>query len=73
MTLSAVVGALYRQCDENGKCQCKRGVTGDKCDRCDINYYDFGQSGCRWVFYLSPSCDRQWDDTCHTKVLMWDM
>ncbi|KAI0234202.1 Laminin subunit gamma-1 [Lamellibrachia satsuma] len=43
------IGALYRQCDENGKCQCKRGVTGDKCDRCDVNFYDFGQSGCRSV------------------------
>ena len=42
-----VVGALYRQCDDFGKCQCKRGVTGDKCDRCDVNFYDFGQSGCR--------------------------
>ena len=49
VTQRAVVGALYRQCDDNGKCQCKRGVTGDKCDRCDVNFYDFGQSGCRSV------------------------
>uniref|UniRef100_A0A8C4SH56 Laminin subunit gamma-2 n=1 Tax=Erpetoichthys calabaricus TaxID=27687 RepID=A0A8C4SH56_ERPCA len=28
------LGSLTAQCDSNGRCSCKPGVTGDKCDRC---------------------------------------
>lgn len=41
------VGARIQQCDINGQCQCKPGVTGDKCNRCQANYHDFGITGCR--------------------------
>lgn len=41
------VGSWNLQCNSEGKCQCKPGVTGDKCDRCDNNFYDFGQNGCK--------------------------
>eukprot|EP00117_Sycon_ciliatum_P001869 scpid2290/ scgid7347/ Laminin-like protein epi-1 len=31
------------QCNpENGKCQCKSNVAGDRCDRCKPGYYSFG-------------------------------
>ena len=27
-------GSLTLQCNENGKCECKANITGEKCDRC---------------------------------------
>lgn len=41
------LGSESQQCDSNGQCKCKPGVTGEKCDRCEANYYDFGIYGCR--------------------------
>lgn len=41
------IGSLSLQCNNEGKCSCKPGVTGDKCDRCDYNFYDFGVQGCK--------------------------
>lgn len=43
----SIVGSENLQCDAGGRCQCKPGVAGDKCDRCENNYFDFGQAGCR--------------------------
>nr|CAG4638917.1 EOG090X005Q [Daphnia magna] len=40
-------GSRSLQCNREGKCSCKPGVTGDKCDRCEENFYDFGPQGCR--------------------------
>jgi coxsackievirus/adenovirus receptor len=40
-------GSQNLQCDIRGVCQCKPGVTGEKCDRCQANYDDFGPAGCR--------------------------
>ena len=31
----------------NGQCQCRPGVTGRKCDRCETGYWDYSPSGCR--------------------------
>ena len=42
-------GSEDLQCDDQGQCQCKPGVTGQRCDRCEDNYYDFSISGCRLV------------------------
>ncbi|XP_067209558.1 laminin subunit gamma-1 isoform X2 [Linepithema humile] len=44
------IGSRSLQCNSEGKCQCKPGVTGDKCDRCADNFYNFGSFGC-------TSCD----------------
>ncbi|CAH1179506.1 unnamed protein product [Phaedon cochleariae] len=41
------VGSRSLQCNAEGKCQCKPGVTGDTCDRCDENFYDFSATGCK--------------------------
>ena len=53
-------GSRSLQCNAEGKCQCKKGVGGDKCDRCEENHYNFGNHGCQ-------SCDcnnnGSWDNT----------
>lgn len=57
-------GSRSLQCNSEGKCQCKPGVTGDKCDRCDANFYNFGQHGCQpcncnisGSYENTPQCD----------------
>ena len=58
------IGSRSLQCNSEGKCQCKPGVTGDKCDRCAANYYNFGSYGCiscecnpAGSLMNSPNCD----------------
>uniref|UniRef100_A0A8D9B170 Laminin subunit gamma-1 n=1 Tax=Cacopsylla melanoneura TaxID=428564 RepID=A0A8D9B170_9HEMI len=58
------VGSVHLQCNSQGRCQCKPGVTGDKCDRCDVNYYNFGDTGCTpcdcypsGSLHNTPKCD----------------
>lgn len=47
VVFSSIKGSRSLQCNREGKCSCKPGVTGDKCDRCEENFYDFGPQGCR--------------------------
>ncbi|MED6235877.1 hypothetical protein ATANTOWER_001470, partial [Ataeniobius toweri] len=35
------------QCDEEGRCQCRVGVTGKKCDTCQAGFHSLGPGGCR--------------------------
>lgn len=41
------LGAESAQCNPDGKCKCKPGVIGEKCDRCAHNHYDLTSSGCK--------------------------
>uniref|UniRef100_A0A8C2A6V2 Laminin, gamma 1 n=1 Tax=Cyprinus carpio TaxID=7962 RepID=A0A8C2A6V2_CYPCA len=41
------VGSLSTQCDNTGRCSCKPGVMGDKCDRCQPGYHTLTAAGCR--------------------------
>ena len=37
-------------CDDmTGVCECKPGVTGVTCDRCEDFHYNFQESGCTYV------------------------
>ncbi|XP_067391238.1 laminin subunit gamma-2 isoform X2 [Emydura macquarii macquarii] len=40
-------GSLGMQCDNYGRCSCKPGVMGDKCDRCQPGFHSFSETGCR--------------------------
>lgn len=66
---SFFVGSRSLQCNSEGKCQCKPGVTGEKCDRCEANYFKFSNQGCqpcgcdpRGSFDNTPSCDPETGD-----------
>ncbi|XP_066536763.1 laminin subunit gamma-1 [Hoplias malabaricus] len=41
------MGSLSIQCDNTGRCSCKPGVMGDKCDRCQPGYHTLSEAGCR--------------------------
>lgn len=67
------IGSRSLQCNSEGKCQCKPGVTGDKCDRCLANFYNFGSYGCASCecfeagsFKNNPNCDPV-SGTCRCK------
>lgn len=69
-------GSTDLQCSIDGKCQCKPGVTGDKCDRCEANYWNFPEEadpGCESCDCMvegsqgnRPSCDTT-DGACECK------
>ncbi|XP_060686295.1 laminin subunit gamma-1 [Hemiscyllium ocellatum] len=41
------VGSVSTQCDIYGRCSCKPGVIGDKCDHCQPGYHSLTEAGCR--------------------------
>jgi len=60
-------GSVHLQCSMEGKCECKPGVVGDKCDKCEVNYWAFptgADQGCQACNCLvegslhnTPNCD----------------
>ncbi|NXI41329.1 LAMC2 protein, partial [Galbula dea] len=40
-------GSLSPQCDSYGRCSCKPGVMGDKCDQCQPGFESLSEAGCR--------------------------
>ncbi|XP_069718416.1 laminin subunit gamma-2 isoform X1 [Phaenicophaeus curvirostris] len=40
-------GALSPLCDSDGRCSCKPGVMGKKCDRCQPSFESLSEAGCR--------------------------
>ncbi|NXO35874.1 LAMC2 protein, partial [Locustella ochotensis] len=49
-------GSLSPQCDSEGRCSCKPGVTGDKCDRCQLGFESLSEAGC-WRSGESLQCE----------------
>lgn len=45
-TSSWVTGSLSARCDNSGRCSCKPGVTGDRCDRCLPGFHTLTDAGC---------------------------
>ncbi|KFQ25454.1 Laminin subunit gamma-2, partial [Mesitornis unicolor] len=51
-------GALSPQCDSNGRCSCKPGVMGQKCDQCQPGFESLSEAGCRRSWQsLQCECD----------------
>lgn len=42
----SVTGSLGARCDNSGRCSCKPGVTGDRCDRCLPGFHTLADAGC---------------------------
>lgn len=40
-------GSLSPQCNSDGRCSCKPGVMGGKCDRCQPGFHSFSEAGCQ--------------------------
>ncbi|NWV35449.1 LAMC2 protein, partial [Grantiella picta] len=40
-------GSLSSQCDSDGRCSCKPGLMGDKCDRCQPGFGSLSEAGCQ--------------------------
>uniref|UniRef100_A0A8D3AEZ2 Laminin, gamma 3 n=1 Tax=Scophthalmus maximus TaxID=52904 RepID=A0A8D3AEZ2_SCOMX len=40
-------GSVSLQCDAEGRCACRVGVTGEKCDTCRAGFHSLGPGGCR--------------------------
>ncbi|XP_068546498.1 laminin subunit gamma-2 [Anas acuta] len=51
-------GSLSPQCNSDGRCSCKPGVMGEKCDRCQPGFHSFSEAGCqRHGQSLQCACD----------------
>uniref|UniRef100_A0A3B4TZ40 Laminin EGF-like domain-containing protein n=1 Tax=Seriola dumerili TaxID=41447 RepID=A0A3B4TZ40_SERDU len=40
-------GSVSLQCDVEGRCACRVGVTREKCDTCRAGFHSLGPGGCR--------------------------
>ncbi|NXF46855.1 LAMC2 protein, partial [Oceanites oceanicus] len=49
-------GALGPQCDSDGRCSCKSGVMGKKCDQCQLGFESLSEAGCQRSGQ-SPRCE----------------
>ncbi|NXD87511.1 LAMC2 protein, partial [Halcyon senegalensis] len=49
-------GSLSPQCDSDGRCSCKPGVMGKKCDQCQPGFESLSEAGCRRS-RQSPQCE----------------
>ncbi|XP_066935737.1 laminin subunit gamma-1-like [Clytia hemisphaerica] len=67
-------GSRSASCNNDGRCSCKPGVTGDKCDRCISGYYGFSSTGCQPCYCdkegaLSNTCDATGQCKCKENVM----
>ena len=49
-----LLGSYSSQCDSEGRCNCRSGVIGDKCDLCPNSYSEVTSSGCQVVYDSCP-------------------
>ena len=63
---NCALGSKQLQCAPDGKCECKPGVSGEKCDKCAANYWNFDYTGCdsceckpEGSIDNTPQCDQE--------------
>jgi len=49
-------GSKSNSCHEDGQCDCKEGVVGEKCDRCNVGYWGFSANGCKSQYSVITDC-----------------
>ena len=47
-----VLGAVNNSCASDGRCNCKPGIDGEKCDICRSGFFNISQSGCQGYCHL---------------------
>ena len=62
----AAGGALSLSCDQNtGKCQCKEGVEGLRCDTCENKFAEITPKGCQGEYLRGISDNNFCYHHCH--------
>lgn len=59
-------GSLSTQCDNTGRCSCKPGVMGNKCDRCQPGYHSLTEAGCGYAasnYHTTNKCNKNINST----------
>ncbi len=57
--LPSLPGSVSLQCDAEGRCACRVGVTGERCDTCRAGFHSLGPGGCRWATSIAINTDSQ--------------
>ncbi|OXB55430.1 hypothetical protein ASZ78_007104 [Callipepla squamata] len=58
-------GSLSTQCDSDGRCSCRPGVMGEKCDRCQPGFHSLSEAGCQgYGQNLQCACDPAGTEEC---------
>lgn len=63
LSLLSRPGSVSLQCDAEGRCACRAGVTGEKCDKCGAGFHSLGPAGCRWAMRIKTDAP----DTAYIK------
>ncbi|XP_063795832.1 laminin subunit gamma-2 [Pseudophryne corroboree] len=67
-------GSISNQCDNNGRCSCKPGVMGEKCNQCQPGFHALTEAGCRRQGCVcdpagsSQGCDKDGKCVCKPHV-----
>lgn len=75
-------GTAHRVCDASGRCLCRQGVEGERCDRCQPGYHSFPicqgekDSPCQWALispidYKNSQRHQCWLNDHETWPLFW--
>lgn len=67
--LLSLPGSENLQCDVEGMCGCRVGVTGEKCDTCRAGFHSLGPGGCRWATIIVVNTHVQTQNCYKIRIL----